>query len=1465
MSRTLLVRWGRRFAIVASVVVVVLVLAGTALLTTPVGTRLALSFGLSRAPMVVSVGSIDGVLRGPLILRDVDVDHLGARIHLDRLVIDWRVLPLLRRRVEVDSLQVTGVTAFVPATFPPTSDETNPEPRAGPPAVPDLPVEVILAGVIVEVDRVEMEGRGETFQVAVALEGSLEDFELNFEVEAQGDPVEELRARGTLRGAVDDYRLSVLADFLTAGLPAVDVGLEAAGSLTGARVEEVRVETESGFATLAADVSWYPEIMWSLTSSAELLDVAALTPDPEEWPGTVSFQVQSEGRVDDEGIVASASVEGLEGTLRGEPLRGTMDAAIRSPNVEIDALELQWGSIDVSAHGFVLDTAELELSIAIPDLGQVVPGARGRIMVDADVTGTRDRPQVVATFDVDDVAVDSIEVRRVMGDVDVDLGAEASSRIRTNLLGVSVGTTTVDSATFLMNGTRGAHDVEMGAWLPGLGVRLAGAGTLHLPESTDSLGGPAWSGQFETLALDTEVAGVWRLGAPFALHASADSASLETACLTQGQSEVCVRGVRDVEGTIRGEAHVDHLSLAAISGALPSGISLFGRADAAASFVLAADGTLQANAQATTEGTVAGPAGADSARFAFGGDGVRLVVDGTGASGEGAFSIRSERDGGLFDFLAEGRLPGFTSVRIPLMEQEVVGEIHIESPDLSFITGLVPALDPLAGRLSLDATGSGTIGTPVARGTLQVDDGLVHAASAGVFMREIAITVQADEAGGIALEGSARSGEGSLQLEGQVTGTREHPRVVGTFGVVDIVLDSIGVRRATGTVDVDLSEGAVSRIEARVQGVSAGATTVDSATVLVDGTRDAHDLRVGAWIPGVGVMLTGSGDLTLPDSTDAVLAWRSRIDSLALDTNAAGAWQLAAPFDLYASADSASVSSTCLTQGASEVCAQGGRDLDGTLSGNARVERFSLAALSSALPTGTSMLGRLDARAAFVLASDGTLRGESEVTSEGSMATLAGADSARFTFGGEGLRVVVDDAGARAEGALSLRSDRGGGVFDLEVDGALPGFSSVRAPVAEQALIAAVRVESQDLAFLATFVPTLDSLGGRFSMNATGSGTIGTPVVRGSLRLDEGRVHAAVAGLSVHDITLTAQADEGRGIALEGSAQSGEGSLRLDGRTVLEPSPEAPSTLTIVGERFRAVNTSEFKVDIAPDLMMRFDGTTVVVNGQVAVPWARIELLDVPATAIAPSADVVIVDEEPIVPPDVDATVRILVGNDVRFSGLGFTAFIEGDVRVQEIPGATPTVLGELRLVDGRYRAYGQDLVIDRGRVSFAGSAEDAALDVLAVRRAGDGTVAGLEVSGEVTRPEVTLTSDPAMPDADVLSYILYGKPLSDGSSSEQTQVAGAAATLGANVITTRLAAQVGLDDARIEGTTRDQAELVAGKYLTPSVYVSYGVGLFKPSNTFRIKYLLNSNWALRAESGDANGGDILYQIERGR
>ena len=471
----------------------------------------------------------------------------------------------------------------------------------------------------------------------------------------------------------------------------------------------------------------------------------------------------------------------------------------------------------------------------------------------------------------------------------------------------------------------------------------------------------------------------------------------------------------------------------------------------------------------------------------------------------------------------------------------------------------------------------------------------------------------------------------------------------------------------------------------------------------------------------------------------------------------------------------------------------------------------------------------------------------------------------RFRLGGEGARFRIDDTGTSAEFGAALTPETGDGDLRLEGRLALPGYTSTSIALKEQPIEGRLEARSDDLGFVAAFSPQVEEAGGRFQLESEIAGTAAEPEVRGSLSVEDGLFDLPEFGLELRDLRLTASGDPDGGVELEGGVTSGEGRLELAGRTPVEPSPESPAELTLRGERFRAMDTPEVQVEIAPDLAIAFDGSLTTVEGQVAVPWARIEIVEVPPTAVAPSQDVVFVDEEAPPPPEVDARVEVTIGPDVHFEGFGFSSDIEGELRVRQEPGEQPSVLGELRFVEGRFAAYGQNLEIDPGRVVFSGPVADASLDVTALRTASDGTVAGFLVRGEMMNPEIEITSDPAMSDADALSYIMYGKDMGEGDPSQQEQVAGAVAALGANVVTTKLAGKVGLDEARIEGATKDQAELVAGKYLSPSLYVSYGLGLFKPSNTFRIKYLLSSHWAVQAESGDANGGDVLYQIERGR
>ena len=123
------------------------------------------------------------------------------------------------------------------------------------------------------------------------------------------------------------------------------------------------------------------------------------------------------------------------------------------------------------------------------------------------------------------------------------------------------------------------------------------------------------------------------------------------------------------------------------------------------------------------------------------------------------------------------------------------------------------------------------------------------------------------------------------------------------------------------------------------------------------------------------------------------------------------------------------------------------------------------------------------------------------------------------------------------------------------------------------------------------------------------------------------------------------------------------------------------------------------------------------------------------------------------------------------------------------------------------------------------------------------------------------------MAQADALAYLLLGHRLGQATQQEGSLVTSAAASLGikgGNLLAKKLAAKFGLEEAKIETEgTYKEAALVLGKFLSPKLYVSYGIGLFDRVSTLRMNYILNRRWMVKAETGAANGADIVYTIER--
>ena len=98
-------------------------------------------------------------------------------------------------------------------------------------------------------------------------------------------------------------------------------------------------------------------------------------------------------------------------------------------------------------------------------------------------------------------------------------------------------------------------------------------------------------------------------------------------------------------------------------------------------------------------------------------------------------------------------------------------------------------------------------------------------------------------------------------------------------------------------------------------------------------------------------------------------------------------------------------------------------------------------------------------------------------------------------------------------------------------------------------------------------------------------------------------------------------------------------------------------------------------------------------------------------------------------------------------------------------------------------------------------------------------------------------------------------------------RAAGALGVSGGDRLAKRIGARLGLDELGVSGAEAGSGvqgpALQAGKYLSPRLYVGYGLGLFDQIGAFKVRLDLTERWVLEASSGLSQAVDLLYTRER--
>ncbi len=1254
------------------------------------------------------------------------------------------------------------------------------------------------------------------------VEGNPSNFKGHFKVENSDESWGDARLSGSFRGNRQGVNVSPLDGAL----------------LDGALKGQLGVSWSKGF---------------SLTGNLQGrdLDPSRITQD---WPGRINLNIDGHLRWPE-----SAPLEGeleaflLDSHLKGKALTGRIDARVDQGMLQMKRADLHGKGFDLSAHGELKN--RLDFEAVVRDLSGLIPGAQGSFNGKGWVRWRENLLAGLLTGQGKNVSTRQFKAASVDVTARLDEKARGGMDLKTKADEVVVGTIQADSASLDMKGWLDDHTIEVAIRWPEGDAQAAFTGA-YMKE--------AWKGTITRLSGNYPRGRPWSLTSPVTLSLSPNRLSLAPFVVTSGTGErVQVRAdlaLKPISGIL--ETEWERFDLARLHLWLTK-LLLLGQTTGKLKTEWLGENRVRLHARVDMAGSVQGP----SLKMGQVRGTVNLDWNEKGLDA----SYAAERvDGGTF----HGQISSPESGRIAFPEQLKI-KAFWKAVDLDLLKVWLPQDLTLKGRASGRLSGQWSKGQPwitagemnVSQGTMgwTAKEGPIQSALRNADLSwswhdedlqgNLAFTLEnyGEIKGRFQLPLTGRwpltfqkTGPLSLSLKAQVE----------ERGLLSILLPK-WVKESSGAIDLSLNANGTwekPQIEGSLRLKKAG---IQLLAVSSSFLSPSDKKTVDSFSIPRGLVSLNWGEKGLQASYEVELAGGGRLRGQLTSHQPA---RLAFPErgTLNAAVEGIRLSSV-------RPWIPPSLDLNGLVSGKIDGEWFA----------GSRFKMKGDLKV-----SGGTLSWRRE---DGQISTkLKGADL-HLDWDDEALRgdlsMVLEEYGlAKGNFRLSLPARL---PFDLPLDG--PIHFLLQGQFKEMGLLASL------------FPGVIQESRGQFDLNVAVNGTWKKPRPEGHLRFEKAGAYLPAAGIRLEDFGLEAKFSEDQIQIASFRARSGPG--YIEGKATFSIKDWRISRFQGVlgGDRFQMIYLPELQVLCTPRLEL--DGTLerLKVRGEIQLPEFSVSGLQTKGL-IRPSPDVIVVDKKKapksgsVFP--LDAELRVVLGEKVFVRTGGIDARLAGGLTLRVEPSKAMMADGEIQVAQGHYAIYGQKLDITRGRLVFNGPIDNPSLDVLALRKIKGATrweeqlqevQAGVVVTGTIQSPMVRLYSQPILPEKDVLSYIVFGQPVSKGNQSQTAslmQAAGALLSAGESVLLkNQLSGQTGVDSLDIRTTTTgspggtkspgstESGELsrsivTVGKYLDPRLYVGIGGSPFTKAYQIILRYSLTKHLEVETKAGTESGANFYYKIE---
>ncbi|XXQ69195.1 translocation/assembly module TamB domain-containing protein [Neisseriaceae bacterium B1] len=422
------------------------------------------------------------------------------------------------------------------------------------------------------------------------------------------------------------------------------------------------------------------------------------------------------------------------------------------------------------------------------------------------------------------------------------------------------------------------------------------------------------------------------------------------------------------------------------------------------------------------------------------------------------------------------------------------------------------------------------------------------------------------------------------------------------------------------------------------------------------------------------------------------------------------------------------------------------------------------------------------------------------------------------------------------------------------------GGDLAQAPVTGRVL-----VRSENLDTLRNFMPIGQTISGTLNGDVAISGRLNNPQFSGSITGQDLNYRNRDVGIILTDGTLQSSLEGQTWIVDALTFRRKDGTVSLAGKaSYATDTPDVDAKVTFNHYQILDQPNRRLTISGTSDVIYTKDGITL--TGNLQTDEGRFGFQDSSAPTL--DDDVIVLgesQEEPSKPLPFNLNLVFDLNDKFYFSGQGLDVTLGGQLTLKAKPGTDIQGVGSVNVVKGQYKAYGQDLTIKKGVISFVGPLNSPNLNIRAERR-GSPVGAGVEVLGNLDSPRVTLVADEPMSEKDKLSWLILNRA-SSGSSTDEAALATAAGAFLAGSLNDKigLVDDFGLTSQQTRNAQTGemnpaQQVLTFGKQLTQNLYLGYEAGLQTASQSVKLVYQLTRSFQAIARAGtQSSGGEVKY------